>query len=255
MSNNALFIVEGKKRERDIVNKLITKVITDNDIHVHPFSVGCNIHMLYQKIMEMGGFANTRDVLLSLNNVSDEDKALLNGTIRFAYTYLVFDMDLQHHGVNTENKVRKGLEDIKEMLSYFDDETDDNIGKLYINYPMVESYRDHCSDLSDFLARTVPLEECVRYKQIVGERGDNKNFTKYTKDDVSLLIRLNLSKAGFITCNDVRPSYEEYINQVRQLDIFQAEENIVLNSKSISVLNTLMLMPVDYMGKRYFDRF
>lgn len=109
MTDNALFIVEGKKRERDIVNKLITKVITDNDIHVHPFSVGCNIHMLYQKIMEMGGFVNTRDVLLSLHNVSDEDKALLNGDLKFAYTYLVFDMDLQHHGVNNEVKVKRVL--------------------------------------------------------------------------------------------------------------------------------------------------
>lgn len=253
MSNNALFIVEGKKRERDIVNKLITKVISDNDILVHPFSVGCNIHMLYQKIVEMGGFVNIRDVLLTLSNVSDEDKALLNGDMKFAYTYLVFDMDLQHHGINTEFRISKGLQDIKEMLSYFNDETDDTVGKLYINYPMVESYKDHNSDVSNFLHRTVPLEDCVRYKQIASQRGDNKNFSEYAKDDVSLLIHLNLAKAGYITCDTIDPSYETYINQITQMDIFKAEESMTLGTKSVSVLNTLMLMPVDYIGKRYFD--
>ncbi len=28
------------------------------------------------------------------------------------------------------------------MVNYFVDETDPSIGKLYINYPMMESYRD-----------------------------------------------------------------------------------------------------------------
>lgn len=253
MTDNALFIVEGKKRERDIVNKLITKVISDNDIHVHPFSVGCNIHMLYQKIVEMGGFANIRDVLLTLSNVSNEDKALLNGDMKFAYTYLVFDMDLQHHGINTDYRINKGLQDIREMLSYFNDETDDTVGKLYINYPVVESYKDHNSDISDFLHRTVSLENCVRYKQIASQRGDNRNFSKYAKDDVRQLIHLNLAKAGYITCDSIDPSYETYINQITQMDIFKAEEKMTLGSNFISVLNTLMLMPIDYIGKRYFD--
>lgn len=99
-------------------------------------------------------------------------------------------MDLQHHGIHTEYRNNKGLQGIREMLSYFDDETDDTVGKLYINYPMVESYKGHNADKSDFLHRTVSLEDCVRYKQIASQCDDNRNFSKYTKDDVKQLILL-----------------------------------------------------------------
>lgn len=89
--------------------------------------------------------------------------------------------------------------------------------------------------------------------QIASQRGDNRNFSRYTKDDVRQLIHLNLAKAGYITCDTINPSYETYINQITQMNIFKAEESMTLDTKSISVLNTLMLMPVDYIGKRYFD--
>lgn len=74
--------------------------------------------------------------------------------------------------------------------------------------------------------RTVSLDDCVRYKQIASQRGDNRNFSKYTKDDVRQLIHLNLAKAGYITCDTINLSYKTYINQITQMNIFKAEESM-----------------------------
>lgn len=253
MAINALFIVEGGKRERDIVEKLLSRMLSENDINIKAFSVCGNIHMLYKKIIEMGGDVNIREVLASLNGVSDKDKEILKSDLKFAYTYLIFDLDLQHYDISSPAKIKKGLTEVEEMLKHFQNETDGTIGKLYINYPMVESYRDHNESLSDYLNRTIDLDQCIHYKEIVGKRGDNKNFSKYSTSDLKLLSDFNLQKASYMVLGYASPKYKDYISDIGQDAIFKAEKEKVLDENQINVLNTSMLIPVDYKGKKYFE--
>lgn len=76
----------------------------------------------------------------------------------FSQIFLFFDYDFQHHG---------GLDYVngmlKNMLDFFDDETGN--GKLYINYPMVESlkYTKQMPD-NEFCDYVVTRKDCAGHK-------------------------------------------------------------------------------------------
>ena len=73
--------------------------------------------------------------------------------------FLFFDYDFQESRLTLEENNRH----IGEMLEYFNDETEN--GKLYINYPMVESvfYTKQLPD-KDYLSYYVTREECHNFK-------------------------------------------------------------------------------------------
>lgn len=66
-------------------------------------------------------------------------------------------------------------------MNYFSDETEN--GLLFINYPMIESYRDY-----------------------------NKNISKYTNNEFKLLFLQNVMKANYIVFRQYSiPTYEEFV--------------------------------------------
>ena len=112
--------------------------------------------------------------LFDLPGVSESDKEMLRKQGSFAFTYLIFDLDLQHYDLAQKNNIVRGIGDVKEMLQHFCDETDPTIGKLYINYPMIESFRDCASFFDNNYKNTVvSLQDITKYKKIVSERGLN----------------------------------------------------------------------------------
>ena len=116
----------------------------------------------------------------------------LNG--KFAYRYLVFDSELQHGegGVSLprEKQIEKNCNKLKNMLEFFNNESDQ--GKLYVNYPMMESYRD-CDAFFDegYKDRTVALDLLSKYKEQVGKRKLSKVHTdKIDKEDIFIVMLL-----------------------------------------------------------------
>jgi len=116
---------------------------------------------------------------------------------------LIFDLDPQDHMINFTM--------IKRILDYYIDST--NQGKLFINYPMMQSYK-HFKILPDdnFKNLRINLEQCRSYKYMVEE------YSKYTNVDVydyitfvSLAVH-HLRKANYIL-NGVysETSMEEYL--------------------------------------------
>lgn len=138
----ALFIVEGEDREKTVVNSLMSSLGELSDLNIHIISVSANIHMLYQKVKENDFFLNIIDAIYGLETTTDEDRRILTEEGPFAYKYLVFDLDLQHYDLTKKENIQRGLAEAEEMLLYFQNETDESGGKLYINYPMIEAYRD-----------------------------------------------------------------------------------------------------------------
>ncbi len=75
-----------------------------------------------------------------------------------------------------------------------------DMGKLYLNYPMVETFY-HMSDIPDaaFLTRIATLQELAagRYKARVNQENRNGDYTKFatTKEECSIVIAQNLQKA------------------------------------------------------------
>ena len=88
----------------------------------------------------------------------------------FAQIYLFFDYD--GHATNASDKK------ITELLSFFNEETEK--GKLYISYPMVESFK-HIESTDEFEDLKVPCKVKIDYKKLVRKKGleDLKQIINY----------------------------------------------------------------------------
>lgn len=244
----ALFIVEGAKREVQFVKNLTAR----SNISMEIFAVCANIHMLYGKLKSENFYFNIIDALLDLPGVSESDKEMLRKQGSFAFTYLIFDLDLQHYDLAQKNNIVRGIGDVKEMLQHFCDETDPTIGKLYINYPMIESFRD-CASFFDnnYKNAVVSLQDITKYKKIVSERGLKLPLCKYSYNNFCELIRQNLYKAYYLrSAQWAKPTYQEYMDFLTQRGLVEIEENIILSQSAIAVLNTSYFVLVDYFGNR-----
>ena len=150
MSGKILACAEGERAERNFFDNMGAAFKLS-------YSFCClrgNIYLLYAKMKEHDFNADVKSVLAELH---PEYRELLDE--RFAYTYLIFDMDPHHTGRHDDRAidtvVRENCARLREMAEYFIDETDPSIGKLYVNYPMMESFRT-CNSTFDDRFRATP---------------------------------------------------------------------------------------------------
>lgn len=124
------------------------------------------------------------------------------------------------------------------MLSIFDNETE--LGKLYINYPMVEAYYD-LESLPDpnYNDKTVSLKGLngKTYKKKVNMTTCLKK-NKITKKDLCYIIMHNYNKAKLITNTSA-----EYLNY---FDILDSQLKLKQKENKIYALSTFPLMLIDY---------
>lgn len=253
MANQAktLIVVEGGRLEPGFFEQLKKVFGLNLDIYCLEY----NIYLLYKKMKEMDFTGNIKDVLLEVHN-TEENRELLSQN--FAYTYLIFDFDPHHteeyeKDIPLEEIVEKNIEKIREMAAYFVDETDPTVGKLYINYPMMESFKDCDSfDDNDYLTRSVALSDVKQYKKLVGKRRmANKRVDGYSKNDFILLTRQNVRKLGKICkATDSLLAYESYIQESNQSNVLNHEIEFVKSLKKIAVLNTSAFFALDYYGNK-----
>ena len=129
-----LFVFEGARRE-PMLFESIKYLFFEKETDTIVYSFGNNIYNLYKQIMELG----TGDIVSLLREIhrGNEENPFkdIASSSDFAEIYLFFDYDLQHKFLSLEEINSR----LKDMLELFDDETSN--GKLYINYPMIESIR------------------------------------------------------------------------------------------------------------------
>ena len=253
----ALVIVEGADDEPRLLRQLASACKLDLEMEIVP--VRFNIHQLYQLLAEADFQADIRKVLAGLPTIPPDQKALLSST-RFAYTYLMYDADLQHRypgeeSLSIDEIVRGNLEKLEKMTAYFTDETDPSVGRLYVNWPMVESYRD-CDDFFDpaFRDNFVALADLNSYKAIVGRhKHASLNLSKYDEPAFRSLMRMNIHKVASLTTNVwSMPSYPDYLNLSTSTSIFHAQRQHITATSTLGVLNTTILLPLDYYGEPYY---
>lgn len=130
-------IYEGERTEKQLVWNLNQNFFSEQcELVPITFPAGENIYMLWKQLKK-DEFET--DVIEVLRESNKEAKKVLEGFERndFMEIYLFFDYD--GHNNNLKAK-EKDVDILEEMLNTFNEETD--LGKLYINYPMVESLRD-----------------------------------------------------------------------------------------------------------------
>lgn len=245
-SKKILFIVEG---DRDKTHT--QKIVEAMKLKAHIFNVKANIYMLYTKMKKDSFQLNISDALLEMKGVDEDDKEMLRAEAPFTYTYLFFDLDPQHN----DNPAEHNMDVVSDMLKHFNNETDDTVGKLYINYPMIESLWDYDKkDIDEFATRAISMSQVKWYKQIVGSRGSACNISKYDISRYSNLALLNIKKANRIVRGFwEKPDYSIYVSELTQDAIAGAEIEAVVSENIIYVLSSMPLFIVDYWGKNFYD--
>lgn len=242
MSKNILFVVEGEKSETRFMQKLISVFI--RDVQPEFFHYKTNIHQMIDGMMnDDGRIDEDLDFIEHLRSCGTNkgDRSVLNR--KFTDVFLFFDMDPQDQKYDAEK--------MQSVLDYFSDPSDN--GKLYVNYPMLESYK-HVSDLNSlsFLDTKVNREDIRRYKSIVDAEALSslKDLSKITEEMWKRLLTLNVIKANMI-CNGIEdlPDMEQYENTIKQDTIFRIQSKHLEKDGFLFVMNTSLFYIVDYKGE------
>ena len=245
-----LFVFEGSRREPGIFDSLRKLYFKEESVVVCTYNT--DFHSLYKSLSENDWelFYVLRERLHQRGeNTLDEYKAS-----DFSQIYLFFDYDFQNSHIPLEEQNRR----LEEMLSYFCEETGN--GKLYINYPMVESliYTKQLPD-GDFDDYTVSREECHGFKGLASKFSyypdtsfvsiDNPN--NVPKEEVlqnwELLKRQHVAKANLL-CNGEKGKMPEDKTSIGQGRLFEVQCNqFVVPKNVVSILNAFPLFVYEYM--------
>ena len=223
-----LVIVEGEKTEPRIMKHLFDCFGISGKHEIYSFK--SNLYTLYQK-MFINNDPESFDLLQVLKeDAAPEDRSLLDNN--YSDVLLIFDFDPQDHLCRPETVVR--------MLEYFNESSD--MGKLYINYPMAESYY-HMRTIPDpdYLNYSFPVEQLKTYKKYVGEvRRHNYDTYASSYEECKELIRSNIIKAGLLT------GMSETGFIADGTAIFHAVQQMMHSTKCVPVLCTCVFYIWDY---------
>lgn len=242
-----LFVFEGGKAEPLVFDSLSKLFLTGEDVRV----VTCehDLPTLFSRLKK-----NDYDLFRSLplkENGIEIPEGVRMDTL-FSQIFLFFDYDFQN-GIGVE-KVNEILE---KMLEYFDDETEN--GKLYVNYPMIESLK-YTKEMPDekyheyVVSRTVCAEHKFKGLAETFAYAGAKQYrfidlAKTPADEVrrnwELLKEQNVRKANHI-CNgeNVMPERKEDIAQDK---LFEAQKSKYVDvNDSVAILNSFPIFLFEY---------
>lgn len=238
--SKVLVLVEGQKTDVRLMQHLFCLYGIDKKHEI--ISYNTNIYALYDKMFQDGD-PEYLDILQSLKEHEQdvEKKKLLN--VKYSDILLIFDLDPQDP--------RFSAEKILEMVRFFVESSD--MGKLYLNYPMVESFY-HMSSIPDknYNSYNASLDELKHslYKQRVSRENRNRDYRKFatTKAESNVVIMQNVEKAFLLTASErstnglamIVPEAEDIL--VAQLKKLDAEQ-------LISVLCTCVFYIAEYNPK------
>lgn len=250
-----LFVFEGDEREPRLyrtLERLYFPKRNDNII----CSFGNNIYGLYNELQMFDGAGDI--VALMRESLAARGDATLDGIRNsdISEVFLFFDYDFQNSQLSLDEINRR----VEEMLTLFDDETDN--GKLYINYPMVESIR-YTKELPDeaYANYTVDRKACKGFKRLAREfsaydsldymlfkDGEVPTKEKYieVKDNWLFLKRMNVCKANLLTTGLLTMPSEK--SDIAQLAIFRSQvRKFVKPSEKVAILNSFPIFIYEYM--------
>jgi hypothetical protein len=154
--------------------------------------------------------------------------------------FLIFDFDPQDHLFSEDKTI--------EMMQYFTESSD--MGKLYLNYPMVEAFYHMKSipdkDYNDYIVSLNELH-LGTYKQRVGRENRNHSYSKFAvnREECNMVIQQNIDKAWMISqtqgiTDASRPILPDLIQVLKKQLLRLATE------KEFSILCTCVFYIIDY---------
>ena len=237
-----LVIVEGEVTDISLMEGLFVTYEIEQR-HQLVF-YGTNIYALYNSAFK-GSEIDSIDIFLHLREHEKDPvkKSLFDQRQRYSDILLMFDFDPQDRSFS-KNAIR-------EMSEYFTDSTD--MGKLYINYPMIEAFYHVKSvpdpDYDNYIASLIELK-ARQYKSRVNQESviaDRKTFVTQ-KSLCNTVIRQNLNKACKIT-EMLCPEPGNGVSVPKQFAILNKQLDKLREDNAVFVLCTCVFYIVDYNSK------
>ena len=253
-----LFVFEGENREPELF-ATIQKMFFPRDNERITYSFGNNIYELYNELSKLDDAGDLVSLLQErCSGQADNPFEGLNSS-DFSEIYLFFDYDFQNKNLELAEINRQ----LKEMLSIFNDETE--YGKLYINYPMIESIR-YTKELPDanYYEYVVSRAECSGFKKLAADfsayssldfilidsRNDVSELSekklKSLRDNWEHLKKQNVNKANYI-CHgkNEAPNKKEEVSQ-EQIFESQLQKHVNKKQSEVAILNAFPLFLYEY---------
>lgn len=255
-----LFIFEGQSRENQIF-KTLEYLFFPEKKETFKCYFGNDIYDLYKQLKTYDSFGmegGDGDIISVFNEIlmrKGDDTLNDKTSSDFSEIFLFFDYDFQ----DTNLTLSEINQQLQEMLEYFYDETGN--GKLYINYPMVESIRyTKCLPDHDYYKYEITQEACHHFKREAQEFSFYGSFDFILKDERYPIPRneswirqnwqylkdQNVSKANYI-CNDDN-SVPLDKNRIAQQKIFEAQllKYVQKEPCCVAVLNSFPIFLFEY---------
>lgn len=227
MNSKILLIVEGEKDEQRILGTESHGLLSliGAEYEIVPFANP--IYELYEAYRK-GEFDDLVSYLRAEKGLKIDSSILSKNA--FSAIYLVFDFEPQDHKYSDEK--------IIDLVKTFNNETE--LGKLYINYPMVEAYY-HLEKLPDinYNDRVIDLEglKGKTYKKLVNTSTCLKK-NKISNKDMCYIIMQNYNKMRYML--------ETNTDEINYLDILICQLEKKKKENSIYVLSTFPFIALDY---------
>ena len=243
-----LLLVEGAETEPKFFRNFAKKLGLDATV----YSVKTNIYSLYTLLQREDFQLNIKQAAATLTH-AEKDKTLLAD--RYQCTYLVYDCDTQHTKKSwlerlllfRNRRILKNMEVLGEMARYFRDEYDDTVGKLLLNYPMMESYADtNAFFMVEYKDRLSPVQAGRNYKHLIARRVVGaKPSANYNRGDFSDLVAQNLYKLAYVATGKWKvPEFSEIQKIIDQEFLLSLQRDLFSKKKRLWVLNTSILLPL-----------
>ena len=244
-----VLIYEGVKAEANLFENINQNFFDHKaDIRIVVLPASGNIYMLWSKLKADDFQTDLISVLKEMNSgITEKLKDMAADD--FSEVYLFFDYDGHNNNIPKEFR---GIDVLAEMLETFNNETE--LGKLYISYPMVESIKEISVCRRDYKTFHLPLEDCARYKQIVGGKSDYCDYKNITKEMWYSACDASRKRASLIVSYKDQCSYHDFLRKVTQENIYNAQKNsFIKENKAIGILNSIPLFLIEYYDEDFWN--
>ena len=232
--SKVLVLVEGEKTDVKLMDHLFNIYGIEKSHTI--VSYNTNIYTLYNEMFAEDS-PESIDLLQLLKSREKDAQRKLIFDEHYSDILLIFDLD-PHDPLFSEKKIR-------DMSKYFVESSD--MGKLYINYPMVEAFY-HMESIPDqnYNSRYATMDElkAKQYKQRVNSENRNHSYSKFAidKKECSTVILQNIEKA-FLLCGAVQNDMQFVPDSE---DILNVQLSIIENEYKMAVLCTCVFYISDY---------
>ena len=230
-NKNILILVEGAKTDVRLMEKVIN--IFGINLSYNIVSYNTNIYTLYNHMFKNNTAygCDLIETLIEHERDIEKIKILRN---KYSHVILVFDLDPQDPQFTSDKIIT--------MSEFFNESTEN--GKLYLNYPMVESFY-HMKSIPDdeYANRMVSISAIKNYKQLVNIENRNKDYTKFaiTKEEMITVISQNLQKVNTILNPILKFEYHPNLHSLLENQLYELSTH-----KQLFVLCTCIFFIVDY---------